>query len=142
MYFHVSHYAQNFPECGTVSGGGRVNRRPLHPIPVQRPFQIVGVDIMELPMTTRGNKLVLVFLKSGQWCIQCLTRRPFAFARSTSKKVNPFFGVPKSLLLDRGTNLLSHLLLHVCQLLRVKKLNTAAYYPQCNGMVKHFNRTC
>jgi hypothetical protein len=29
--------------------------------PVQRPFQIVGVDIMDLPLTKRGNQHVLVF---------------------------------------------------------------------------------
>ena len=33
----------------------------LHPIPVSRPFQIVGVDIIELPMTDKGNRCVLVF---------------------------------------------------------------------------------
>ena len=28
----------------------------IHPIPTEQPFQIVGVDMMELPVTTRGNK--------------------------------------------------------------------------------------
>jgi hypothetical protein len=31
----------------------------LSTIPVQRPFQLVGVDIMELPVTTQGNRYVL-----------------------------------------------------------------------------------
>ncbi len=38
------------------------NRFGLHPIPVHRPFQIVGVDVMDLPVTTNGNKHVVVFL--------------------------------------------------------------------------------
>ena len=29
----------------------------------------------------------------------------------------------------------------ICQLLGVKKLNTASYHPQCNGLVERFNRT-
>lgn len=49
------------PECAIVSGGGRRNRPPLHPIPVQNPFQIIGVDVMELPKTDKGNRYVLVF---------------------------------------------------------------------------------
>jgi len=36
-------------------------RPPLYPIPVKRPFQIVGVDIVDLPITTAGNKHVIVF---------------------------------------------------------------------------------
>ena len=49
--------------------------------------------------------------------------------------------MPKALLFDHGTNLLSHLMTDVCRLLGTKKLNTTAYYPQCDGMVEHFNRT-
>ena len=61
MFADAVHYARNCPECATVSGGRKVLRPPLHPIPVNKPFQIVGVDIMELPKTTQGNKYVLVF---------------------------------------------------------------------------------
>ena len=57
------------------------------------------------------------------------------------EEVVPLFGVPEALLSDRGTNLLSHLMLDVCQLLGIKKLNTTAYHPQCDGMVERFNRT-
>jgi len=31
-----------------VSGSGKHTRPPLHPIPVSRPFQVLGVDIMYL----------------------------------------------------------------------------------------------
>ena len=47
----------------------------------------------------------------------------------------------EALLLDRGTNLLSHLMKDVCAMLGTKKLNTTAYHPQCDGMVERFNRT-
>lgn len=61
MYADTINYVRNCPECLVVSGAGRVATPPLHPIPVDQPFQIVGVDIMDLPVTTRGNKHVLVF---------------------------------------------------------------------------------
>lgn len=51
------------------------------------------------------------------------------------------FGVPEALLSDRGTNLLSHLMLDVCKLLGTEKLNTTAYHSQCDGMIERFNRT-
>ena len=47
----------------------------------------------------------------------------------------------RSLLSDQGTNLLSNLMVDLCQMLSIKKLNTMAYHPQCNGAVEHFNRT-
>ena len=48
----VVHFVKNCPECTVVTGGCPVKKPPLQPIPVQRPFQVVGVDIMELPLTT------------------------------------------------------------------------------------------
>jgi len=51
------------------------------------------------------------------------------------------FGVPEALLSDRGTDLLSFLMKDICSLLGIKKLNTTAYHPQCNGLTERFNRT-
>ena len=97
---------------------------------------------MELPVTTAGNRYVLVFQDH-------LTKWPMVFPMPDQKseriatllveEVVPFFGVPEALLSDRGTNLLSHLMLDLCELLGVKKLNTTAYHPQCNGMIERFN---
>ena len=56
-----AHHCQNCPQCAYVSNP-RHSRRPLlQPIPVERAFQIVGVDIMDLPKTKRGNQHVIVF---------------------------------------------------------------------------------
>ena len=144
MYSDVIKHCSSCPQCAIVNGTGRVNRPPLHPIPVQRPFQIIGVDIMDLPMTTSGNRHVVVFQ-------DFLTKWPLAFpvpdqkairlVKLLTEEVIPLFGVPEALLSDRGTNLLSHLMLDICKKLGVHKLNTTAYHPQCDGMVERFNRT-
>ena len=62
-------------------------------------------------------------------------------AKLLVREVIPLFGVPECLLSDRGTNLLSHLMRDICHLLVIKKLNTTAHHPQCDGMVERFNRT-
>ena len=46
--------------------------------------------------------------------------------------------VPECLLSDRGA---SHLMHDVCEAMGIKKPNTTAYHPQCDGMVERFNRT-
>ena len=144
LYCDCVKFCKNCAECVVVSGSGRVQRPPLRPIPVQKPFQIIGVDIMELPITESGNKYVIVFQ-------DFLTKWPMVFAapdqksarivRLLAEEIVPLFGVPDALLSDRGTNLLSHLMRDVCQLLGVTKLNTTAYHPQCDGMVERLNRT-
>ncbi len=135
-------FCKSCPECAIVSGVGRQNKPPLCPISVQWPFQIVGVDVMELPKTSKGNKYVIVFQDfETKWPLvfpapdQLTTR----IVKLLTEQVVLFFNVPDALHSDRGTNLLSHLMLDVCKLLGIKKLNTTAYHLQCDGMVECFN---
>ena len=142
MYSDAERFASSCPECIVATGTGRKIKPPLHPIPVQRPFQILGID--DLPVTERGNRHVVV--------IQDLfTKWPLVFpvpdqkalriAKLIAEEVVPLFGVPESLLSDRGTNLLSHLVKDLCSMLGIEKLNTTSYHPQCDGAVERFNRT-
>ena len=57
------------------------------------------------------------------------------------EEIVPQFGVPEALLSDRGTKLLSILMQDVCKLLGIKKLNTTAYHPQCDGTIERLKRT-
>ena len=36
---------------------------------------------------------------------------------------------------------MSYLIKDICSLLGIHKLNTTAYHPQCDGLVKRFNRS-
>lgn len=143
MHQNCIQYARNCPECAVVAGGGRVAKL-LHPIPVGRPFQIIGVDIMDLLTTNQGNKHDFVFqdyLTKWPIVFPILVQKSKRIARIVVEEVVPMFGVPEALLSDHGANLMSHLMMDLCQLLGVKKLNTTSYHPQCNGMVERFNRT-
>ena len=137
-------FTRNCPECTIVSGGGKTVYPPLHPIEVQKPFQIIGVHIMDLPVTKQGNHRVLVFQDH-------FTKWPMVYAipdqksqqimRILCEEIVPMFGIPEALLSDRRANLLSHRMQDVCKLLGIKKLNTTSYHPQCNGMVEQLHRT-
>lgn len=72
MYSDTMEFCKNCPQCATVSGFGRHHKPPLHPIPVSRPLQIFGVDIMELPKTSSGNSYVVAFQ-------DLFTKWPFVF---------------------------------------------------------------
>ena len=45
MYTDTCRFCKTCPQCAIVTGSGRVKKPPLYPIPVQRPFQIFGVDV-------------------------------------------------------------------------------------------------
>ena len=109
MYPDVIEFCKNYPECAIVLGHSRRNKSPLYPIAVQRPFQIVGVDVMDLLKMSQGIQDVIVFQ-------DMFTKWPLVYAIPDQKtervarllvdEIVPVLGVPESLLSDRGTNLL------------------------------------
>ena len=54
-YVHCLKFCGSYPQCAIVSGGKKNGKQPLHPIPVHRSFQILGLDIMDLPVIEQGN---------------------------------------------------------------------------------------
>ena len=98
---------------------------PLH--------KAIMCDVMDLPKAEMGNCHVVVFQ-------DFLTKCPLVFpvsdqkvttlAKLLAEEVIPVFGVPAALLSDRGANLLSNLMLDLCQLLGVPKLNTLCIIPR------------
>lgn len=94
---------------------------------------------MDLPVTSSGNKHVLVFQDYFiRYSYAIPDQKTHRIVDILVREIVPVFGVPESLLSDRGTNLLSHLMTGVCKALG---LNTTAYHPQCDGLVERFNRT-
>ena len=117
MYQDIIDYTCSCPQCAIVTGAGRRQSPPMKSIPVDHPFQIIGVDIMELPVTTSGNRYAIVFQ-------DLFTKWPMVYAAPDQKVVRiakllaeeivPMFGIPGALLSDRGTNLLSYLMQDIC----------------------------
>ena len=61
MHTDTLQFVRNCSACSNMSGGGKVTvTRPcLHLIPVQRPFHIIDVDVMDLPKTRNGHSYVI-----------------------------------------------------------------------------------
>ena len=129
--------------CATYSTG-RAVRPPLTPIPVAGPFDRIGVDVVQLPRTQRGNQYAVVFM-------DYLTKWPEVFpvadqsaatiATLLVEEIVSRHGVPAEILSDRGRCFLSGLMTEVQKLLGMHRVNTTAYHPQTDGLVERFNRT-
>ena len=116
----------------------------LTPTPVGGPFDRVGVDVLQLPLSRQGNRYAVVFM-------DYLTKWPEVFAVPDQtaltiawllvEQVISRHGVPSQLLSDRGPAFLSNLVQELCAVMGMKKVNTTAYHPQTDGLVERFNRT-
>ena len=54
---------KNHLQCAMVSETGKKSKPLLKRIPVERVFQIVGVDIMELPKINKGNQYIQLYFR-------------------------------------------------------------------------------
>ena len=144
MYSDVYHHCRSCLTCASYNGSGRRHHPPLNPLPVGAPFERLGIDIMEMPLTQDGNRYVIVMMDYlTKWVEACAIpdQSSETLARVLVDYVICRHSVPKELLSDRGANLLSGLMLEVCNLTGMKKINTMAYHPQTDGLVENFNRT-
>ena len=144
MYSDIYHHCRSCLTCASYNGSGRRHHPPLKPLPVGAPFERLGIDIMEMPLTPAGNRYVVVMIDYlTKWVEACAIpdQSSETLARVLVDYVICRHGVPKELLSDRGANLLSNLMLEICKLTGMKKINTTAYHPQTDGLVENFNRT-
>lgn len=77
MYGDVYQHCKGCLTCATYRGGGRRTKPPLMPIKVGGPFDRVGVDILEMPLTESGNRYVVVLVEYlTKWVghSQCMIR--------------------------------------------------------------------
>lgn len=60
MCMDIMQFFEACPECVIATVGGRSAKPLFTAIPVQRPFLIFGVNLIEFPVTSQDNKYVVV----------------------------------------------------------------------------------
>jgi len=119
-------------------------RAPLQNVPVGPPWEIVAVDILQVPLLYRNNRYLLVIQDYFTMWAEAIPLLDQTVDRITKEltKVFTTFGVPDILHFDQGQIL--KVLYYIRQTLDafgVTKLRTTAYRPQGDGMVERFNRS-
>ena len=112
------------------------------PAPNSR-FDVIHIDIVGPLPTSRGFTYLLT-------CVDRFTRWPEAIPLTsiTAETVAQAFisgwiarfGVPSTIITDRGRQFESQLWSSLMSLLGTKRSRTTAYHPQTNGMVERFHR--
>jgi hypothetical protein len=142
MYSDIQGYCRNCPVCQQVK---------MHPIRptlqstpiIGKPLSLVGVDVLEVPVSRQGNRYLVVFQDHfTKWA------EVYAVKNQTAETIEKClldfisrYGPPDRLHSDQGANFESRLLKNTLQYFGIQKSHTTTYHPQSNGLIERMNRT-
>ena len=117
---------------------------PLQPIVASRPWEMVAVDILKVPMSSRGNQYLLViqdYFSKWPFAIPLPDQKAERIVKVLRDQVFTLFGPPHQLHSDQGRNFESYILSQLCKAFGVTKTHTTPYHPMGDGLVKRMNRS-
>jgi len=129
--------------CVSVKGQGLRRKLPLVNIPVGGIFECVGMDFVELGLSSSGNRYALVFkdyLSKWPEVYAVVNRKAETVAQCLLDLIWKH-GVPSRIIHDRAAEFLSNVLQETAQLIGIEQLHTSGGHPQTDGLVEWFNRT-
>ncbi|KAL6729419.1 hypothetical protein Aduo_000473 [Ancylostoma duodenale] len=118
---------------------------PLKPITTSKPYEIIGIDILEMGPTTEGNRYILSvvdhFTKYGG-AYPIPTKAAETVSRVLFERwISDGCRLPKCILSDQGTEFENKLMTELTRLMGIKQIFTKGYNPRENGLTERFNRT-
>ena len=118
-------------------------RAPLVNTPIGKPWQMLAIDILEVPVSFKNNRYLLVIMDYFTKWAEAVPL-PDQKAKSISNaiiKLCSSFGIPDVIHSDQGRNFESCLFQEMLTAFGIEKSRTTAYHPQGDGMVERFNRS-
>ncbi|XP_037799853.1 uncharacterized protein LOC119594838 [Penaeus monodon] len=123
---------------------GMAYHAPLAAAPqASYPLERVSADLMELEVTSQGNKYVLAFIDQLTRYVQLIPLPSKEAETVADAFINQFvtvFGPPRLLQTNNGREFKNNLFKRVCELASVQTIFTTAFHPQANGMIERTNR--
>ena len=116
---------------------------PLTSMPIGKPWQMIAVDILEVPRSLKNNHYLLVVQDYFTKWVEAIPLPDQTANRITRELTKLFstYGQPEILHSNQGRNFESAILSQTLQAFGVQKSRTTAYHPQGDGMVERFNRS-
>jgi len=143
MKQNIKDFVRACPICNERKGDP--HQAPLAPEPrVDRPFFRIGIDYMELPVSSKGNKYIFVVIDHATKFVEalaCDNQRADTAANFIFSNVICRYGAPQEILSDRGQAFTGEVMTILSKLCGISQKFTAGYHPQTNGLTERFNRT-
>ena len=132
--------------CDICQKNGRVQGKvPMIPRKVlTEPFETMGVDIVgPFPKGRGGNRFLLTGIcLASKWPEAVpLTAVTANNVAEGLMKMFSHTGIPLQILSDQGSQFIGKVVAQLCRSLRIDKLKTAPYHPECNGTIERMHGT-
>lgn len=122
----------------------RHTKAPLQEIPTTSRFETVHIDIVgPLPCSGGFNYLVTMIDRFTRWpeAVPVADMTAESVAEALMAAWVSRFGVPETLISDRGAQFESILFSTLMHQLGIQRKRTTSYHPACNGAIERFHRT-
>ena len=116
---------------------------PLINIPIGRQWEMVAVDILEVPVSQNSNRYLLVIQNYMTKWAEAIPIPNQTAACIVTELIRVFsqYGIPDIVHSDKGRNFESTILLETLNAFDVTESHTTAYHPSGDGLVERFNRS-
>ena len=113
----VGHYCNHCTTC-QITKAPPNQAAPLQPIVASRPWEMVAVDILKVPMSSRGNQYLLViqdYFSKWPFAVPLPDQKAETIVRALKDQVFTLVGPPHKLHSDQGRNFKSYILSQLCK---------------------------
>ena len=142
MLHDIDTYCQNCLVC-QASKQPTPQKVPMINMPIGKPWDMIAVDILQVPVSSQNNKYLLVVQDYFTKWVEAIPLPDQTAKRVTRELVQVFakYGLPTALHSDQGRNFESAMLQQTLDAFGIRKSRTTAYHPEGYGMVERFNHT-
>ena len=139
----INNFIDTCMSCA-VYKGHTIKPSPLgsYPIP-DKPFQVVSIDMLKLPLSHDKNNYLLVMVDhfSRYVILHSLKdKSAISVARAIIDSLICRFTTPNILISDNGGEFVNEILNNICKHYSIQKLTVLPYHPASNGLVERSNR--
>ena len=141
----VSDICRSCPHCQVSKTGTNIARPPMLKISSSFPYELLAVDLLQLPRTSRNNGYCLVAIDHYSKFINVVplvNKTSQVVANAFKHKILPFLTyIPDRLLSDRGLEFMGEPFEEVLHEFGIEHVVISSHMPQCNGVTERVNRT-
>ena len=144
LYIVVSDITKSCEYCLKLKPYSPSIKPPIIKIQVQRPFELISVDLMELPHSSNRVKYVMNIIDHRtKWLASQPLRdkTSLSCAKAFTKALAGLPCLPESVISDNGTEFRGQPFCDVLRHFNINQKFITAYSPHCNGMAERVNQT-
>ena len=136
MSLEVDDWCRNCLPCQKRKNPVPAKRAPLQPIVTHRPGELMKMDIVEYPLSSKGYRYCLVMVDHFTKWLELYPLR-YQKSETIAKKVFdcwiPRHGAPEQIHHDQGKNLTAEMIQEICSFFEIWNTQTTPFHPQPDG---------